>query len=172
MILGERILRKQTNDAGHIFREKPFQPLQTMADVWQKMIHSGKRYFIVTSVLHSDVTCLYCIVTHCYTDSSDVGRPLVDTRQEWLNSQQSLGNCLWVEKLKHKFWNFDTINIYNVLHLFFKQVFLFFTIQYPWRKIWMVDFLRHFALLFAWQSRNRAKPASWHQSILILENEK
>ena len=126
MILGERILRKQTNDAGHIFREKPFQPLQTMADVWQKMIHSGKRYFIVTSVLHSDVTCLYCIVTHCYTDSSDVGRTLVDTRQEWLNSQQSLGNCLWVEKLKHKFWNFDTINIYNVLHLFFKQVFLFF----------------------------------------------
>ena len=126
MILGERILRKQTNDAGHIFREKPFQPLQTMADVWQKMIHSGKRYFIVTSVLHSDVTCLYCIVTHCYTDSSDVGRTLVDTRQKWLNSQQSLGNCLWVEKLKHKFWNFDTINIYNVLHLFFKQVFLFF----------------------------------------------
>ena len=117
MILGERILRKQTNDAGHIFREKPFQPLQTMADVWQKMIHSGKRYFIVTSVLHSDVTCLYCIVTHCYTDSSDVGRPLVDTRQEWLNSQQSLRNWLWVEKLEHKN---DTINIYNVLPLFLK----------------------------------------------------
>ena len=163
MILGERILRKQTNDAGHIFREKPFQPLQTMADVWQKMIHSGKRYFIVTSVLHSDVTCLYCIVTHCYTDSSDVGRTLVDTRQEWLNSQQSLKNWLWVEKLEHKY---DTINIYNVLPLFLKTGVPFFTIQCPWRKIWMVDFLRHFALLFAWQ------PASWHQSILILENEK
>ena len=75
-------------------------------------------------------------------------------------------------KTETKVLNFDTINIYNVLPLFLKQVFLFFTIQCPWRKIWMVDFLQHFALLFGWQSLIRAKLASWHQSILILENEK
>ena len=58
-----------------------FQALQTMLDVWQRMIHCGAWYFIMTCVaLRHNMSIL-----HCYLRRSDVVRLLVETRQERLH---------------------------------------------------------------------------------------
>ena len=64
-----------------------FQPLQTMLDLWHRMIHWDKWHFIMTSLaLRHNMSIL-----HCYMARSDVVRPLLDTRQERLQEKSEQG---------------------------------------------------------------------------------